>query len=181
MLAPRDIAALGAAVAAELDRSEGGAMWTFPLVLVPWSALCGGIFAYAGYKPESVPEAVAEPVRWSLYSAGFLAAWGVLAVLLSPVIIRVNEGRWDWRMARTESVRLASSLVPIVALMLAWAGVYRLAMAATGGWAGGWRDVPVGAVIGALTGAAVDVPATLVGVRLRVALGIPNQDAERRP
>jgi hypothetical protein len=153
-------------------------MWSFPSVLILWSALCGAVFAYAGYDPESHAGAVAEPVRWSLYSAGFLAVWTVLAVLLSPVIVRVNGGRWDWRKARTESVRLATSTVALGVLMIAWAGAYRLAVAATEGWPGGWSDVPVGALIGAVTGAAVAVPATLVDARLRAALGISNQDAE---
>jgi hypothetical protein len=153
-------------------------MWSFPLVLSLWSALCGAVFAYAGYNPEPNPGAVAEPVRWSLYSAGFLAVWTVVAVLLSPVIVRVNEGEWDWRKARTRSVRLATSTVAIIVLMLAWAGVYQLALAATGGWPGGWSDVPVGALAGVLTGASVGVPAAFVDARLRAARGIPSQDAE---
>jgi hypothetical protein len=157
-------------------------MWAFPqgwLVFSTYSAFCGALIGFAGHHPSAGPEPAGPAYRLAC-AAGLPTALTVLAVLLSPVLVRVNAGGWDRRRARAEAVQLGVGSVPVVALLLAGAGACQLAVAASGGWPGGWGTVPVAAVVGAVTGAAVGVPALLAGTRLKAALGLPDQDTEPR-
>jgi hypothetical protein len=145
-------------------------MWAFPpAIWILISVVYGTSHGALGYDPEADPEIAGKPLRWLLYSAAALAGWTLLAVLLAPVIIRINEGWWDLRKARIESVRLAVGTAQLAALLLAIAGAYWLAVAVLGGWPGGWRDAAVGALIGALAGTALGVPTNLVAARFRIA------------
>ena len=153
-------------------------MRSFPWVLVIWAAFFGAVYAYAGYDPASHPERGTAMRHWLIELAGLAAVFTVLTVLLMPVIIRVNEGQWDWRKVRNAAGAWAIAMAQAVAIVIACFLIHGLVIAVTEGWRGGWPDVPVGGVIGALAGAVVGWPVAFVGAWLRVALGIPNQDAE---
>jgi hypothetical protein len=152
-------------------------MWAFPLTCwIVIAALYGAAYGGIGHDPDFY----AKRQGWLIHSAVFFAAWALVATLLSPVIFRINLGRWDWRRARTESIRVCIGAAQLVALLLGGAGVYELAVTVSKGWPGGWRDAAVGALIGALTGAVLGFPANLLAARFRIAnwLGPSNQRSE---
>jgi hypothetical protein len=100
-----------------------------------------------------------------------------LVVLLMPVIIRLNEGRWDWRRVRHSALAWSIAVAQAVTLVSACFLTFGLVIAVNGGWPGGWRDVPIGVLIGASAGVVVGWPVAVVGARLRIGLGIASQVA----
>jgi hypothetical protein len=90
------------------------------------------------------------------FSAGcFFAVAGAVMALLIPVVNRVNEGRWDWRKAKTDATGCVLASATVAALLLAAFGVYGFMARMSGGWVGGWRDSAVGALIGTALGLSV--------------------------
>jgi hypothetical protein len=130
----------------------------------------GAAYGAGGYNPESL--------RGLVVLSGSLAAFVVLAVVLLPVLVRANDGRWDWRKVRAEAALTVAGGVVLVALMLVAAGVYWLAADAIGGWRGGWSEAAAGAALGATVGLAVRV--AVARLRLFERLGLNPPDAEPR-
>ena len=142
------------------------------MAALPWvyvATWAGAAYGGGGYDPASTPEMLDKQLSGIVSLAGFAVVMTVVQTLLMPVFVRVNEGQWDWRKARTVAGQLAIFVALGVALMFAVVGGYRLAGGVTGGWPGGLRDGALGALIGASIGAALGVLGSLVLARLGLA------------
>jgi hypothetical protein len=137
---------------------------------IVFAACGGGLVGFNGHDPT---DDGSTAVRLGVM-AGVIAALTLIVVLCSPVLIRLNGGRWDAPKARAESARVLIGSVPVVALLLAGAAVNQIAVHATGGWSKGWPSVPLATLIGAATAAGVGVPLSFLVERLRKWLGIPE-------
>lgn len=143
-------------------------MRVFSHVWILIAAVCGAAYGARGYNPESL--------RGLLWLAGFLAVFITVAAALTPVLVRVDGGRWDWQKARADAAPSVAGGVVLSALMLGGAGVYWLAADATGGWPGGWLHAAFGAMTGAVV--AISVRLAVSGLRLFERLGIRDREAE---
>jgi hypothetical protein len=132
------------------------------------ATVVGAAYGASGYNSESL--------RGLVVLSGSFAVFVLLAVVLLPVLVRANDGRWDWRKVRTEVAQAVAGGVVLVALMLVAAGVYRLVAEATGGWPGGWGEAAVGAVTGAAVG--LSVRFAVGRLRLFERLGLNAPEAE---
>jgi hypothetical protein len=140
-------------------------MRAFSSIWLVLAAVCGASYGARGHNPESL--------RGLIVLSGAVVAFVVAVVLLTPVLVRVDGGRRNWR---TEAAQVATGGVVLAALMLVGAGVYRLAAGATGGWQGGWGGAAIGAASGVAVGLAVR--SAVRRIRLFERLGLTSPDAE---
>lgn len=144
-------------------------MRSFSSVWILIATVCGAVYGARGYNAESI--------RGLFWLTCFLAVGVTLAAVFSPVVVRVNHGRWDRRQARADAAQAVGGGLVLSALMLIGAGVYWLAGAATGGWQGNWLHAAIGAVIGAIVG----LSARFIMARLHMfgRLGIHDHEPAR--
>jgi hypothetical protein len=141
-------------------------MRSFSPAWVLIAAVCGAAYGASGYNPESL--------RGLVVLSGSLALFVVVAVVLMPILVRVNDGRWDRRKVRTGAAQLVAGGAVLAALMLVEAGVCRLAADATGGWQGGWSEATVGAALGVAVALSVRFAVAVLRLFERLGLGAPD-------